>query len=212
MTRTVVQCDFDGTVTYKDISFLLLDEFAGPQWREYWEQYQDGRITVGRFNELAFSMVKVSRREMLDYVDGRFRARPGFKELVEFCREKGYRFVIVSNGLDFYIGEILKSLGVEDVECHAAESVFDAAGMKVRYVSAGGSAVDAGFKDSYVEMFLKEGYRVAYIGNGSSDFAPASRCQLVFATDGLLEHCQKHGISCVPFITFTDVVKMLEAW
>ena len=68
MTRTVVQCDFDGTVTYKDVSFLLLDEFAGPQWREYWEQYQDGRITVGRFNELAFGMVKASRQELLDYI------------------------------------------------------------------------------------------------------------------------------------------------
>lgn len=212
MTKTVVQCDFDGTVTYKDVSFLLLDEFAGPQWREYWEQYQDGRITVGQFNELAFSMVKASRQEMLDYIDMRFRVRPGFRDLVEFCGNKGYRFVIVSNGLDFYIREILKRLGVEDTEHHAAESVFNSAGMKVRYMAADGSVVNQGFKESYVEMFLKEGYRVAYIGNGSSDFAPASRCQLVFATDGLLEHCKKHGLPCVPFTIFADVVKALETW
>ena len=211
MTKTVVQCDFDGTVTYKDISFLLLNAFAGPQWREYWEQYQDGKISVGRFNELAFSMVRASRQEMLEYIDGRFRARAGFKDLVEFCRRKDYRFAVVSNGLDFYIGEILKSLGVAGTEHHAAEATFDPKGMKVRYVAADGLVVDRDFKDSYVSKFLAEGYRVAYIGNGTSDFAPASRCQLVFATDGLLEHCKKHDVSCVEFATFGDVVTALEA-
>jgi len=212
MAKTVIQCDFDGTVTYKDISFLLLDAFAGPQWREYLEQYQDGRITVGRFNELAFSMVKAGRKVMLDYIGSRFRARPGFKNLVELCRRKDYRFVVVSNGLDFYVGEILDRLGLAGTEYHAAQTIFDPAGMKVRYVAPDGTVVERDFKDSYVSLFLDQGDRVAYVGNGTSDFVPASRCQLVFATDGLLEHCKKHSLPHVPFATFNDIAKSMETW
>jgi len=210
--KTLVQCDFDGTVTYKDVSFQLLDEFAGAEWREYWDRHEAGKLTVGRFNELAFSMVKATRQEMLEYVDNRFRLRPGLKTLVDFCRKECYRLAIVSNGLDFYIDHILKTLGVEDVEHHAAESVFGPSGMKVRYVGADGSVVDTGFKESYVVKFLNEGYRIAYIGNGSSDISPAKRCQLVFATGALLEHYRQHGMACVAFDTFTDIAKTLETW
>jgi len=31
---TLVQCDFDGTITDGDVSFQILDEFTGTGWRE----------------------------------------------------------------------------------------------------------------------------------------------------------------------------------
>ena len=129
MTKTLIQCDFDDTVTYKDISFFLLDAFAGAEWREHLEKYQAGKISVGEFNRLSFSMVKASRREMLDYIKDRVRLRPGFQEFAPFCREKGFRLVIVSNGLDFYITEILKGLRLSDIEHHAAETRFNPEGL-----------------------------------------------------------------------------------
>jgi 2-hydroxy-3-keto-5-methylthiopentenyl-1-phosphate phosphatase len=210
--NTVVQCDFDGTVTYKDISFLLLDHYAGPAWRELWDQHQAGHITVGRFNELAFGMVKASREEMLDYVEGRFRLRPGLKELLSLCRVRGFHFVIVSNGLGFYIGHILARVGLPEIEHHGAEAEFSPLGVKVRYVDPEGRVLDSGFKDSYVTHFLGQGCRVAYIGNGSSDFEPARRCQRIFATDGLLDHCRLHNVDCIPFETFTEVAAALDTW
>ncbi len=33
-TKTLVQCDFDGTVTEEDVSFMLLDAFANGGWRQ----------------------------------------------------------------------------------------------------------------------------------------------------------------------------------
>ena len=32
--KTIVQCDFDGTITDKDVSFLLLNHFADGNWRQ----------------------------------------------------------------------------------------------------------------------------------------------------------------------------------
>ncbi len=212
MTRTLIQSDFDDTVTYKDVSLILLDNFAGPEWRQMWDSYQAGRMTLGAFNEQAFGMVKANKREMLDFIKGRFRIRPGFSQFVRFCHEKGHRFVIVSNGLDFYIREILDDLGLGDIEYHAAETVFDPAGLKVRYVSHNGVAVDRDFKLGYTKKFLAESYRIAYIGDGTSDIEPAKVCDRVFATQSLLKHCRENSIACTPFEDFNDIQTALESW
>ncbi|MDP2920174.1 MAG: HAD-IB family phosphatase [Dehalococcoidia bacterium] len=212
MTKTLVQCDFDGTVTVKDMSFLLLDEFAGPAWRELDDEYVAGKITVGRFNELAFNMVKASRQEMLDFLAFHTALRPGFREMAEYCRQRNIRLVVVSNGLDFYIDDIFRKEGISGVEYHAAETSFYPGGLKVRYVSPEGKVLDSAFKESYLLKHLAEGYRVAYIGDGRSDFLPAKQCQRVFATGTLLELCQSDGVSCMPFSSFKEIINELESW
>jgi len=212
ITKTLIQCDFDDTVTYKDISFLLLDAFAGMEWREYLEKYRDDKLTVGEFNRLSFSMVKAGRQEMLDYIKGKIRLRPGFPDFTRFCREKGFRLVIVSNGLDFYIAEILKGMGFSDIEYHAAETRFDTKGLKVRYVGADGTVLDKDFKLSWTKKFLSEKYRVVYVGDGNSDFVPAQQCDYIFATASLLRHCQQNNIACTPFTDFYDIIKAIESW
>ena len=210
--KILIQCDFDGTVTYKDVSFLLLDAFAGYEWRDYLDQYQDGKISVGEFSRKSFSMVKASRQEMLDYIKTKVRIRQGFKQFMEFCKGKNFRLVIVSNGLDFYIDDILKNLGLKDVEYHAAETIFNHEGLRVSYASPEGKTIDADFKLSYMEKFLDEGYEVVYIGDGNSDFVPAQKCHHIFATDSLLRRCKYHDLACIPFSDFFDVIKVMETW
>ena len=107
VTKTLVQCDFDGTITEEDVSFLLLDAFADGDWRQIFREYEKGKISVGRFNMKAFSMVKADKERLLELVRREIKVRPGFHELVACCRRKGFRFAIVSNGLDSYIEEIL---------------------------------------------------------------------------------------------------------
>ena len=209
--KTLIQCDFDGTITEEDASFLLLDTFADGDWRQIFRKYQEGKISVGRFNTEAFAMVKASRQSMLEVAKNKVEIRPGFHELVDYCRRKEFRFVIVSNGLDFYIREILRDIGVEDIEVFSAQTESHPDGLKVQYIGPDGNYLDAGFKDAYVDLFLKEGYRVIYIGNGVSDVLPASRSHYVFATGDLLLQCKKANLDCVPFTDFNEVVGVLES-
>ncbi len=210
--KTLVQCDFDGTVTYKDVSFLLLDAFVGFEWRDYLDQYQEGKISVGEFSRKSFGMVKASRQQMLGFIKNRVRIRPGFKQFVQFCRSKDFRLVIVSNGLGFYIDDILKNLGQVDTEYHAAETVFNPEGLQVRYVSPESKTIDTDFKLSFMEKFLNEGYEVVYIGDGNSDFVPAQKCHHIFATSSLLRRCKYHDLACTPFSDFFDIIKVMEKW
>ena len=210
--KTLVQCDFDGTIIEGDASFMMLDAFAGGNWRQLFRDYQEGRITVGHFNTRAFSMVKADRESLLGVVKGKVKVRPGFDELVACCRRKGFRFVIVSNGLHFYIDEILSNIGITDLEVFAAQTNFHSDGLKVQYIGPDGSPLDSDFKLAYVNSFLNEGYRIVYIGNGDSDVSPARKSHYIFATGVLLEHCREKNLGCTPFTDLSEVVRILESW
>jgi 2-hydroxy-3-keto-5-methylthiopentenyl-1-phosphate phosphatase len=207
----IIQCDFDGTLTVEDIGFYLLDTFGGRDWRQLLEQYRENKITVGQFNSRAFATVRAAKEEMLAATLSRAKLRDGFRELVDYCREKGFRLAIVSNGLDFYIASILNAAGLGDVEAHAATSRFHPGGLKVQYIGPDGVPLDSDFKSAYTRLFLKEGYQVVYVGNGPSDANPASLSQHIFACDGLLEYCKEKNLPCQPFNDIHDVIKGLES-
>jgi 2-hydroxy-3-keto-5-methylthiopentenyl-1-phosphate phosphatase len=208
--KTLVQCDFDGTITEEDISFLLLDAFAQGEWRRVLRKYREHKISVGEFNTRAFAMVKADEHTLLEALKGRVEVREGFRELVKYCLEKSFGLVVVSNGLDFYIRAVLTDLGLGNIEVHAAQAFFNPEGMEVRYVGPDGKRLNDGFKEAYVESFLKLGYGVIYIGNGDSDVAPAKSAHHVFATGDLLVYCKENSLNCKPFQDFRDVVKGLE--
>jgi len=208
--KTLVQCDFDGTVTEEDTSFFLLDAFAQGDWRRLLREYKEHRISVGEFNTRAFAMVKDDKPTLLEALKGKVKVRTGLHELVNYCLKKGFRFVIVSNGLDFYIKAVLKDLGLENIEVHAAQASFHPEGMKVQYVGPDGERLEDGFKEAYIKSFLKLGYGVIYMGNGDSDVAPAKYAHHVFATGELLAYCRENNLKYKPFENFIDVVRDID--
>jgi 2-hydroxy-3-keto-5-methylthiopentenyl-1-phosphate phosphatase len=195
------------------VSFLLLDKFADGDWRQLWRRYETGEITVGVLNSSAFSMVKADKQTQLDFMfkSGKAKMRPGFKELLSYCSRQGFYFIIVSNGLGFYIEAILEDAGIKNIEVFAAKSQFDAEGMRVQYIGPDGSLMKDGFKEAYTELLEKKGYSVIYVGNGTSDFYPARRASHAFATGDLLKRCRKENLKCQPFHDLNDVVRGLEA-
>ncbi len=211
--KTAVQLDFDGTVTEEDVSFLLLDTYVGSRWREYLKDYTAGRISVGAFNKKVFGMVKADRKTMTDLVlnSDRVKIRPGLRDYLDYCSQKGIKNVIVSNGLIFYIEAILKKLGLDGFEVYAARNRFHPGGVEVAYIGPDGAELEVGFKEAYTELLKKRGYDVVYVGNGASDIFSARRASHVFAVDELLKRCRQEKVPCTPFTDFYDIIKGLEA-
>jgi len=209
--KTLVQCDFDGTITEEDMGFLLLDSFASEDWRQLLTEYRAGRMSVGYFNTRAFATVKADRQTMLKFVRGKVKIRAGFHELVTCCRRKGFRFVIVSNGLVFYIEAILRDTGVDNIDILAAQTKFTPEGIEAKYIGPEGNQIQDGFKEAYIRSFLRKGYRLAYIGNGISDTLPAKQAHHIFATGELLTYCKETNLKCTPFVDLNDVVRGLAS-
>ncbi len=207
---TVVQCDFDGTITLRDVSFMLLDAFADGDWHKVHDEYHAAHMTVGEFNNRVFSMVRASKETMLEYLRERVEVREGLKELAAVCRRKDYKLVIVSNGLDFYIRHILDSQGLSYVESHAARTVFSPDGLKVAYIGPEGNVLMDGFKETYTRLFRSRGCRVIYAGDGFSDAGAACLAQKIFAIDGLLKYCRQANIEHSTFDKLSDIAKEIE--
>jgi len=208
--KTLVQCDFDGTITEEDMGFLLLDSFASEGWRQLLTEYREGRMSVGYFNTKAFAMVKADRQTLLKFVRSKVKIRAGFHELLGYCREKGFRFAIVSNGLVFYIESILRDIGIDNINILAAQTNFTPKGIEAKYIGPEGNQIQDGFKETYIRLFLRNGYRVVYIGNGISDGLPAKLAHHIFATGELLNYCKETNLNCTPFVDLKDVVRGLE--
>lgn len=208
--KTVVQCDFDGTITEEDVGLLILDTFADGDWRRLFAQYQQGKIPVGQFNTGAFAMVREDRPTLIRFIRQKTWIRDGLRELIDYCRRKGFRFVIVSNGLDFYIKAILAETGLNDIEVFAAQTRFTPGGIDTQYLGPQGGLLRDGFKEAYSKLFLKDGCRLIYAGNGPSDVSAARLADHIFATGPLIEHCRKIDLDCTPFADMSDIVKGLE--
>ena len=210
-TGTLIQCDFDGTLTEEDISFLILDNFADGDWRSILEQYKNDQISVGRFNKLAFRMVKADKPTLIRFVRERAELRPGLENLLNYCNSRHFRFTIVSNGMIFYIQTLLKNAGIkEDVEIYAAQAEFNSNGIEACYIGPDGHEIQSGFKEAYIKQFLKEGWRVISIGNGASDIPVAKLAHYTFATEPMLSLCREEGMKCLPFESLDDIIKGLE--
>jgi 2-hydroxy-3-keto-5-methylthiopentenyl-1-phosphate phosphatase len=138
--------------------------------------------------------------------------RAGLQELIAYCSRRDFRLVIVSNGLDFYIKAILKDIGLESLEVHAAQTQFRPEGLEVKYVGSDGKQLDDGLKESYIKSFLKQGYRLIYIGNGDSDIFPAKYAHQIFARGELLTYCRENNIRCKPFDNLTDIIGALKSF
>jgi 2-hydroxy-3-keto-5-methylthiopentenyl-1-phosphate phosphatase len=209
--KTLIQCDFDGTLTEEDISFLILDAFADGDWRSILEQYKNNQISVGRFNTLAFRMVKEDKPALIRFVCEKAELRPGLKELLNYCKSRNFRFTIVSNGMTFYIQTLIKNAGINDsIEIYAAQAEFTSNGIEACYIGPDGKEIQNGFKEAYVNRFLEEGWRVISIGNGASDIPAAKLAHYTFATEPMLSLCRETGVNCIPFENLVDIIKGLE--
>ena len=156
----IIQSDFDGTLTEEDVSFAILDAFAEGDWRQLYQRYRQSKMTVGEFNAKAFAMVKASRGAMLEVAREQVKLREGLRNLVNYCQERGFRFLVVSNGLDFYIKEILGNVGLGNIEVYAAHTEFGPDSVGVQYIGPEGRVLKKGFKEAYTKLFLKQGYQV----------------------------------------------------
>ncbi len=185
MCKLMIQSDFDGTLTEGDMALITLDYFTDKKWRYLYDDYCNGKLGLDEFNSKAFGYVTASEQEFKNYSYEQMVIKPGCKELIETCRRKGIRFHIVSNGIVTYIDAFIEKLGIGEIEYAAAKALYDPSGMKSWYENPDGERVLNGFKDSYTQRFKEQGYKIIYLGDGTSDFNASRMCDKVFACDDL---------------------------
>ena len=206
-----VFCDFDDTIAEVNVAELLLQKFGTSGWQELQRQSRERLIFFREYQEGAFRDISAGREEMKAYVQEHVALRPGFPELWRDCQASGTPLAVVTLGLDFYVDALLEREGLQAVPIYAVKTAFTPQGLEYSYLHTWDGCVRWGnCKCSVLESYRERGHSIIYVGDGPSDFCPASRADLVFAHRQLVDHCREGGIPYLPFGDFRDVVGYLQ--
>jgi 2,3-diketo-5-methylthio-1-phosphopentane phosphatase len=212
MTDWIVCSDFDGTICIPDSSEHLLRLFAPPEWEELDDAVWAGRMTEREAFQKQISLLRVTWPEARAALREGVKIRDGFKNFVEWCRQRELPFVILSSGLRSLINELLNRAGVSNVTVESHDVVIEE--NRWRLVLHGGPRLAEHCSHCKCAFILNQravGKRIIYIGDGFTDLCPAPHTDVLFAADRLAEACRTQGLPFHPFSTFRDIEQTLES-
>lgn len=170
-TATHLICDFDGTLTTRDIGASLCAAYRqGPEPTQLRERWLAGEISLPAFQAAVWQQVRVSPEEALGYVDRIAAFRPGVEAL--FARPATLKISVASGGFGFYIRHLLGERAARLSHCFANEMTLSEAGCTPHFVEEElHSAHFAVCKGRVIGRVRREepGARVLFCGDGRSD-------------------------------------------
>ena len=209
MKDLVIVSDFDGTITQKDSLYHFFSEFASEKWLEVEQDWVDGKIGSTDCLEREFELVPYLNEELIDAYTDTIKIDPYFREFNELRKTKGLDFIVVSDGVDYFINRILQKNGIKDIKIISNHGEFIGDKFRLTFPHAASNcARKAGTCKCSVINDLKKLYKkIAYIGDGFSDLCCANKVNILFAKSHLLAYCKENNISYIEYENFKGVIK-----
>ena len=209
---TLIITDFDGTVSTADIGFEIIKKFAGDGWDKIDRAYCEGKIGSKEAYTQIAALFSATREEMVSFVLENGRLDPYFEEFHQFCAARDLALKIVSDGLDFYIHELLKKYSLSHIDFYANVVRFNDGGEVIIEFPQSNNDCDlcGNCKTNILEQYRLTYENIIYIGDGYSDVCPAQKADIVFAKDILYEKCMKNGRDCIYYADFRDIGRYLK--
>ena len=203
--KSVVFCDFDGTITAHDTIDAMYDAFGPNDWpavaKDLYHQGLRSRLIIKKM----LGMLKASREEIVEVLRA-IPIRDGFVRFYEFCRDRDVELIIMSEGIGLSVETVLHERGIDDLPYFGNVLVAEDGWWTTTNPHMHPDCTDCGnCKSAHVIARKKSGDAVVYIGDGATDRCPAQVADVVFATGHLARFCETQRIPFVPFETFDDV-------
>ncbi len=202
-------CDFDGTITKKDTINDFLEKFADKKWLEIEDDWVAGKVPTCDAMRMQFGLIKNMTREVFDRFFETVEIDDYFEKFYKLCKQKNIKVVIVSDGFEYFIRRVLSKYGINDIEIYSNHFEFNDGNfiMEFPYKNDECQRGAGTCKCSFIQKFKKFYKTVIYVGDGASDFCPASKADFLFAKKKLLEYCKKKNIVYVKYSDFNEVIK-----
>ncbi len=188
--------------------------FERPEWKELGEEFFTGKIGSREAYRRALSIFRINRERLLELIDGEMDIDRGFVKFWEHIKNRGWDFIIVSDGFKLYIERVLGRYGVIPDRIFANEVIFDEKGeltdVVFPYEDAELCRMFATCKIKILES-LKESYsHIFYFGDGVTDYDVADRVTFLFAKERLAHYAADNSIPFFRFENFERVGRILE--
>jgi len=210
-------CDFDGTVTKKDVWVDALGRFIKDtnEFDKVCKDFSEGKITsricikreLGLVEDFDFNVFDsyIDQQELDDY----------FLDFVKYCSENDFDIYLLSEGLDYYIKYVLNKFNIElPYFCNTLTTVNNDGKLKL--------TCDFPYSDEHCNScgMSKRNILISntndldkeisvFIGDGVSDFCVSHYADIVFAKHSLASYCWKNNITYFDYKNFADVKNKL---
>lgn len=203
---STVFIDFDGTIANRDVTDVLLSNFAASKWQELENAWLDGSIGARECMAQQIAMMKVTPEDLNACLDS-MKIDEAFADFIALLERAQSRVAIVSDGLDYGIKHILKRYGLGRVTVFANRLVYQGGMDWQLQFPYKNNACPAG----HCKCRRFDGNALGstlYIGDGTSDFCPAQKADLVLAKAKLADFCAANQINHIKVSNFTEIMKI----
>ena len=206
----LILCDFDGTITLRDTTHVLLDDFTNGEWRVVQDKYDRHEISHFEVMHDSYAMLKTPKAELVKYAQENVPIRSHFDDFVKYCQQNAVDLFVVSGGLDFYIEALLpyklpvRSYKSEYVGHWKVSLPED---IKV------GAGEDFKVKVLRQDISLsRQPFPTVFIGDGRNDQAVARISDYVFAVkdSALATTRREENLPTFEFTDFAEVVTIIS--
>jgi len=208
-----VLCDFDHTITTEDVTDILLEKYALPEWIELEQDWKKGAIGSRACMEQQIALLRATKAQV-DNVADSVRVDPYFKDFAAHCEKKHIALTILSDGLDYVIKRVMarEGLSLPVIASHLTYSGEDRWQLSSPYANAGCSSQQTTCKCAISRSVRSTGTeKILYIGDGRSDFCISmEEADKILAKDSLLTYCQQHQLPHRPFKNFAQAAILLD--
>lgn len=209
-----VICDFDGTITTRDIGEALCARFAPGALARVDALWHAGRLTFREAHRAAFREVRAPLDDLVRHALEVGVVREGFTELAQACADVGAELVVASAGLDFYIAPILeRHLGdpASWLRLHANVGRWTPLGVEIDFPHPDPACDECGScKAAPARAARARGRTVIAVGDSFSDRCLAAEADHVFARAWLAEHCRAARVHHEPFDDLHGVARLVR--
>ena len=156
-------------------------------------------------------LVRATPSELEAFVDA-IEIDPTFSAFVDLCLHRGDNVCVVSDGLDFTVGRVLRRAGLElPFFANRLEYLGDKRWrLTFPHARSDCRALSGNCKCQFAEAAAGQ-VRIV-VGDGRSDFCVAGGADLVLAKGALERHCRDNDIVHFAFSTFGDATRLLTTW
>jgi 2-hydroxy-3-keto-5-methylthiopentenyl-1-phosphate phosphatase len=205
----VVFCDFDGTMTERDMVVTVCEKFCSPGWERIKDDILTRRIPVRQGVTELFAMIPSSQKDaIIRYAQETVRWRAGLPEFLAFCKENGILFTVCSGGIDFFLDLLLTPFRDSIAKSYSIPADFSGPTIRLRHPY--GCETCGTCKVKVMDEYSNS-IRIL-IGDGITDLHGAQHATLVYARSQLKSLLDEVGVAYTPFETFHDIIHHLQTF
>ena len=210
--KTLVVCDFDGTLSPRDMGYSILERFSmRNEWERIDNDYKKGFIGSREAYQKVAPTLRATRREIIEYVLCYGGIDPHFESFYRRSFNSGHDLIILSDGLDVYIEAMLSRCDLVGIRYYANKVVFgDDGSLSIEFPYSSKNCGKCGnCKLSTLKKHRRSYARIVYVGDGHSDFCPAGEADVIFGKGLLYERFSGTEKECYYYDDFSDVENIL---